>query len=226
MQPAIVDMTAEDRHKIRETHDVGRKYSSFLLHLFAIADAIGIRSTIKHALLKNPDPWTDGQFKQITHGKLGRALTTMLHEDLQKTRASGHYHQDGPWKMLGDVEAMSPTDMRTGYLMVIHIRTNGHYLGSGASKKMRPRPAKELCPCCWKLLSDTPLHALLWCTAPRIEALRQKYLPVIVRCIQEQQQRGGTPNPEDPQSQVVGQAPDISTGTVDPERGPRTDKRC
>jgi hypothetical protein len=198
LHPCIADMTAQDRAHIYVSIYTDRIHNFFLLHLFAIADAIGIRSVVRHAVLKNPAPWTDTVLKGYTKNKLRNKLATILHEKLQQTRAKFHYPLSGKWDMLGDVAAMSPADMRTGYLLVIHLRTNAHYLGSGASKRMKPRPTTELCPSCWAITSDTPTHAMLFCKGRQMLALRQRYLHELIECITMQNPREPVREPSDP----------------------------
>ena len=72
-------------------------------------------------------------------------------------------------------------DLSLDCLVISHIRTHGHALGSKISEMCKPDHLPERCPSCGSVAKEDIAHALLAC--PHTVRLRDRYLPALRLCM-------------------------------------------
>ena len=183
--PRLMDLTKEQRSRLKTKPGARSQPSSFLLHLFAIGDAMGthVRKRINHQLMQRPKPWSTFQFAKIKKILLVNTFSKILRTTLAAQTISSHYPTTGKWTMLPDIRDIKVSQMGTDYLFLVQLRTGAHCLGRTITKMLR-WVTTELCPGCRRPITDDPRHAILFCTHSAMVNLRKRFLGTVKKILE------------------------------------------
>ena len=90
--------------------------------------------------------------------------------------AARNYFKANGWHMLPDIASIKNMDEDGDRLLIAHMRTHGHGLGSAISKTCRPKRVREYCPSCLKEESEDICHSIFVCESPVMRGITLRRL--------------------------------------------------
>ena len=120
-------------------------------------------------------------FKKLVSERLPRIVNAYWQEKFKSQASSANYFPALPWLMMPHLQDTQNSDPSLRSLIISHIRTHGHALGSKISAVCRPSHLPERCPSCDAVATEDVVHALLTC--PYTQRLRDRFLPALRLCM-------------------------------------------